>query len=176
MPRPRGLYDTSVMPTEKVSSSYKTQNHDGREPTFSAGICHTIGQAFGREQAQLLLHRRNRMNRVCAPQCGRRDLAHPDATDLALGHKFRESLDRSLDWDIGINTCALKDVDLLDAVENAKRLIYGFADTFGRGIRDALLCIESALDADDDFIGVLRIFREVGLEQMQRIVVPCAVE
>lgn len=144
--------------------------------TLVAGGRHAILQRARGEQAQLNLDGRNGMHGIGTPDRRSADLAQADAADLALGDQLGQCLDGRLDRHLRVDARALEDVDLLHAVEDTKGLVDRGANALGAGVGRHGLEVESALDAQDDLIGVLGVTVEVVLEHMEGVGVRGAIE
>ena len=142
--------------------------------TLMASVDNSILQGVRREQTELNLHRRNRMDRMRLADRSGADLAQTDSTDLAFLDKLRKSLNGGFDGNAGVDTREFEDVNGFDTIEDFDRVIDGRTDTFWASV-GTVLHVKSTLDAEADFVGVFGVLLEVVLDEVEGVSIGGAV-
>jgi hypothetical protein len=70
----------------------------------------------------------------------------------------------------------LKDIDLLLAIQQTQALIHAATNVLLRSIGSELAGLQATFDAQHHLVGILRILGEVLVQQVERIVLRCAVQ
>lgn len=103
------------------------------------------------------------------------DLRQTDASQLASLHVLRDIANRVLDRGIGIYTGALEQVKRLFAVQHPQTFIYASSNVLLATVWHHSTFNKTAFDGKHNLLGIFGIFREVLIEEMERIALWCAV-
>lgn len=130
-----------------------------------------------REDAQLHLHGANLCNLCRLVDCigvafRKRNGAQLARVDVLLLNNTKSHVQRG----VGVSPRAAEEIELLGAAELADDVVERFSNVFRASVGLQRLEIHAALDDEGDFVGVLGIFGEVGLEESHGVVFGRAVE
>lgn len=81
-----------------------------------------------------------------------------------------------LDREILVLARTLEDIDLLLSIQNLQAFVHTATDVLLRAVWDQLARFQSTLDAENHLLGILGVLGEVLVQQVQGVVVWCAVE
>lgn len=81
-----------------------------------------------------------------------------------------------LDGELGVLACTLEDIDFLRPVQQTHTVVHTATNVLLRPIRHKLANLQPALNAEDHLVRVLGVLSEVLVQQVQRVVVRCAVQ
>jgi hypothetical protein len=81
-----------------------------------------------------------------------------------------------LDGKFSLLPSTLKNIEFLLAIQQAQTLVHAAADICFRAIRDQHAGLQATFDAENDLVGILGVLGEILVQQVQRVVLWCAVQ
>lgn len=147
-----------------------------RNTKLAASLSYAIGEDIRRPKTELDFDSGD-LGDTSSPSDGLgRDFTKSNATDRAIIHILLQrwqshSPEINIFWD----PSPLKDIDLFLSIQQFQRILDTIFHILSRTV-NLMLGVQAGFYAEDNFIGILWVFVEVGGEELERVVVWHAVE